>query len=123
MRFIITHRLWELHPEFKGSPETWTSFAARLLTDRQLMVRVNSKYGALAEQIQIEYHRDLTIAQSVVVFRALAVWALPLLTLYGVVWLLYRRQRPRPQAPAPVASLNDPRYLPTQPSDDRPAKS
>jgi hypothetical protein len=116
--FIRLHRLWELHPEFKGTPETWTRFASRLLTDRQIMFRVNAKYGALAEQIELDYRRDLTIAQSEVVFGALGIWALPLLAVYGIGYILIRR--PRVDIPVKVdrPSLRDPRYLPTPPVDN-----
>jgi hypothetical protein len=36
-QLIVQHRLWELHPEYHGTPETWTRFASRRLNDRQLM--------------------------------------------------------------------------------------
>src|SRR5204862_8075233 len=82
VRLIVEHRLWELHPEYRGKPEAWTRFASRLLTDRQLMLRIATKYGALAREIELDYRRDLTIAQSVVVLTVLAAWALPLALLY-----------------------------------------
>ena len=44
-QLIILHQLWELHPEYAGTPQAWTHFASRLLSDRQLMRRVQRKYG------------------------------------------------------------------------------
>lgn len=113
-RLIVSHQLWELHPEYHGTPENWTRFASRLLTDRQLLRRVRAKYGEQATQIELDYRSDLTIAQAEVVTVALAAWALPLSALLGV-WWLYTRRRPKPAAPPPrprPASYDDPRYLP-----------
>ena len=78
------------------------------------MFRISAKYGALAQQIELDYRRDLTIAESEVIVIALAVWLTPLVLLYALGYLLSRR------APAPVpvrqraASVDDPRYLPAQ---------
>lgn len=116
-RFIRLHRLWELHPEYKGTPETWTRFASRLLSDRQIMFRVQAKYGSGAEEIELDYRRDLAIAQAEILLKAIAVWMLPLVLLYLGGWILYRRRR-TPAAPKPApASVNDPRYMPAQPAE------
>jgi hypothetical protein len=120
-RLITLHRLWELHPEYNGRPETWTRFAARLLTDNQLLRRVNMKYGALAEEIERDYRRDLAIANAEVVFAAVAVWALPLLALYAGLRVMLRG-RPSRTATRAAASVTDPRYLPRgadQPGETR----
>ena len=74
VRLITEHRLWELHPEYRGTPEVWTRFAARLLTDHQLMTRINAT-RPFSEEIERDYRRDVTIAQSEVVLTAAAVGA------------------------------------------------
>jgi hypothetical protein len=111
-QLIIRHQLWELHPEYAGTPQSWTRFASMLLSDRQLMRRVHKKYGALARQIELDYQRDLFIAQAEVVLVAGALWALPLAVLYGIGVRVGRRREPvRPPEPErPVAS--DSRYRP-----------
>ena len=115
-RLITEHRLWEVHPEFRGKPEAWTRFASRLLNDRQLMTRVVAKYGPMADQIELDYRRDLTIAQAEVVLTAIAVWALPLALLYAIAWAARRRHRNAPQAKIQLASADDPRYMPERKS-------
>ena len=118
IRFIQLHRLWELHPEYTGTPDTWTRFAAKLLTNRQLMFRVKAKYGSLAEQIELDYRRDLTIAEVEVVLRGVVLWALPLLVIYGAGFAFLRRAPVRPEPKPEIASLSDPRYRP-RPAADR----
>ncbi len=111
-QLIVRHQLWELHPEYAGTPQTWTRFASILLSDRQLMRRIKRKYGALAEQIELDYHRDLFIAQAEVVLVAGALWALPLVVLYGLGELVARRRQPaRPPEPERSAT-SDSRYRP-----------
>ena len=114
-RLIVSHQLWEMHPEYPGTPENWTRFASRLLTDRQLLRRVRAKYGDQAAQIELDYRSDLTIAQAEIVTVALAAWAFPLAILVGVGWLYAKRRPPRRAPPSPKprpASYDDPRYLP-----------
>ena len=110
-RLIHEHRLWELQPGFRGRPESWARMASRLLNDRQLLSRVSAKYGGQAEQIELEYRRDLTIARAEVVLGAAALWAAPLLAIYAVVWARRRRKPPAPPKVEPP-SVSDPRYLP-----------
>ena len=114
-RLIVSHQLWEMHPEYHGTPENWTRFASQLLTDRQLLRRIRAKYGDQAAQIELDYRSDLTIAQAEVVTVALAAWAFPLALIVGA-WWLYSRQRPPPKAPRVAkprtASYDDPRYRP-----------
>jgi len=110
-RLALEHRLWELQPGFRGKPETWARFASRLLNDRQLLSRVAAKYGAAAEQIELEYRRDLAIARAEVVVVALAIWAVPLGLVYAIAWA-YGRRKPAPVPKTQPASATDPRYLP-----------
>ena len=110
---IVQHRLWEADPGYRGKPEIWTRAASRLLTDRQLMVRMRAKYGERAEQLELEYRSDLTIAQAEVVIAAAAIWGLPVAALYGVGMLVARRRRPPPPPPAPERPRYDEsRYRP-----------
>ncbi|MBI4195329.1 MAG: hypothetical protein HY526_09650 [Betaproteobacteria bacterium] len=106
-QLIVQHRLWELHPEVRGNPGNWARLAARLLTDRQLMRRIQSKYGEAAHAIELEYRNDLTIAQAEVIAAALAIWALPVAILYLVAVLARRRKRPPPPPPAPARPAYD----------------
>lgn len=110
-RLIEQHRLWEVD-NIRGKPQGWIRFASRNLTDRQLLRRVATKYGAQSEEIERDYRRDLAIARGEIVVIAFTLWAAPLGALYGLVALVRRR---RPSAPAPKAepaSASDPRYLP-----------
>ena len=114
-RLILEHRLWELQPGFKGKPQVWARFASRLLNDRQLLSRVAAKYGPQAEEIEIEYRRDLAIARAEVVVIATAAWAAPLAVAYAVVWWgLRRRKKPVAAPKAQPASASDPRYRPPE---------
>ena len=109
-RLIVTHQLWTLHPEYRGTPQTWTRFASQLLTDRQLLRRVQLKYGELGEQIALDYRRDLTIAQAVVLVGVLGTWLAPLAA--GGLLLRLKRGKARlePLARPQPASIHDARY-------------
>ena len=114
-RLIVEYRLWELHPEYKGSPQQWTRFASRLLTDGQLLRRVREKNGvALATEIELDYRRDLSVAQGEVVIVALAAWGIPVGALYGIVLLATRRRRrvPQPEKAPEKPAYSDSRYRP-----------
>jgi len=112
-RLILEHRLWELHPEYRGKPQVWTNMAARLLTDRQLLTRVRAKYGDRAENIELDYRRDLSIAQGEVVLVAAALWGAPVAALYGIGWVVAKRRRRVPPAPAPSRpAYDESRYRP-----------
>jgi hypothetical protein len=91
----------------------WTSFASRLLTDRQLLQRVRTRLPERAEQIELDYRRDLTIAQGEIIVVALALWGLPVVALYGAGLLLMKRRR-KPPAPTPPArpAYDESRYRP-----------
>lgn len=110
-RLIEQHRLWELDPNFRGKPAAWTRMASRLLSDRQVLMRVAAKYGGQSDAIELEYRRDLTMARAEVVVVALGWWAAPLAGLYGIALLVRRRQRAPPPKIVP-ASVADPRYRP-----------
>jgi hypothetical protein len=113
VQLIVAHRLWELHPEYNGRPETWTNFASRLLTDRQLLLRVRAKYREDAEPIELDYRRDLSIAQGEVIVVALAIWGLPIGLAYGLGRALAARRRKPPPAPLPPrAAYDESRYRP-----------
>jgi hypothetical protein len=111
-QLIVQHRLWELHPEYRGTPEAWTRFASRLLTDGQLMVRMRAKYGERAEQIELEYRSDLTIAQAEVVVGAAAIWGAPVAVLYGIGMVAARRRRPPPPLAPERPRYDESRYRP-----------
>jgi len=112
-QLIIRHQLWELHPEYAGTPEAWTRFASMLLSDRHLMRRVQKKYGALAEQIETDYQRDHFIAQAEVVLVAGACWALPLALVYGIGAMVgQRRRKPARREAFEPPSVSDSRYRP-----------
>jgi len=111
-QLIVRHQLWELHPEYAGTPQTWTRFASILLSDRQLMRRVQRKYGALAREIELDYQRDLFIAQAEVVLVAAAIWGSPLAVIYGIGEMVGRRRKSvRPQE-AEHSTVSDSRYRP-----------
>ncbi len=115
-RLIVQYRLWELHPEYKGTPQAWTRFASRLLTDGQLLRRVRAKYGALGTEIELDYRRDLSVAQGVVVLVAVAAWGIPVGALYGIGILVTRRRRPAleklSEKPPEKPGYSDARYRP-----------
>jgi hypothetical protein len=111
-RLIVEYRLWELHPEYKGTPQAWTRFASRLLTDGQLLRRVHAKYGALATEIELDYRRDLSVAQGEVVLVVVAAWGIPVGALYGLGILLTRRRRRVLEKPPEKPGYSDARYRP-----------
>lgn len=113
-RLIIEYRLWELHPEYHGTPQAWTRFASRLLTDSQLLRRVRLVQRDLATDIELDYRRDLTLAQGEVVVVAIAAWAVPVAMLYGIGCLVARRRRVTPgPEPAPAKpAYSEAKYRP-----------
>ena len=112
-KLIVQHRLWELHPEYHGTPQMWTRVASRVLTDRQLMRRVREKYGDIAMQVELEYRRDLTIAQAETAVAAIAIWAALLGALLALGYAFARqRQRASPQPAPRPARYDDARYRP-----------
>lgn len=93
VQLIQRYSLWETDPRYAGTPESWTRFAAMLLSTRQLMRRVREKHGALADQIEQDFQLDAVIAQSKVVAAHLAAWGAPLALFYAVGWFMERRKR------------------------------
>ena len=61
----------------------------------------------LAPEIELDYRRDLSVAQGEVVLTAVAAWALPVGVLYGIGFLVARRRR---SAPEPEKKPNKPAY-------------
>ena len=94
VQLIEHYSLWETAPDYAGSPQAWTRFAAWLLDTDQLMERVRAKHGALAEQIEIDFRRDLLLVCGGIIVAYLLLWLTPLALLYGA-GRLYRRRRPR----------------------------
>ena len=112
-RLIVEHQLWELQPRYSGKPQDWTRSASRLLTDRQLLRRVRARYGDRADSIELDYRRDLSIAQAEVVLLAAAIWGIPVALLYGMGWVVAkRRRRPPPAAPPSRPAYDEARYRP-----------
>lgn len=112
-QLIVRHQLWELDPHYAGTPQLWTRVAAQLLSDGQLLRRVHRKYGDQGREIELDYRRDLFIAQAEVVLTAAAAWALPLAAVYGIgAFLIGRRQKPGAQPDPPPATVDDSRYRP-----------
>jgi len=111
-QLIVRHQLWELDPDYAGTPQTWTRFAAMLLSDGQILRRVHRKYGELGREIELDYRRDLFIAQAQVILTASAIWALPVVALYGIGAFVGRRRRPVTQPEMPSVTASDSRYRP-----------
>jgi hypothetical protein len=111
-RLIVEYRLWELHPEYKGSPQMWTRVASRLLTDNQLLRRVRLVERDAAADIELDYRRDLTIAQGEVVLAAVAAWAAPMALLYGFGYLVARRRRVVPEPAPEKPAYSEEKYRP-----------
>jgi len=88
-RYTLWKRAWCV----LAAAYAWPVISIGLLTDRQLMTRVRAKYGDAAEPIELDYRRDLFIAQAEVVLAASAIRALPLAALYGLGFAVARRRR------------------------------
>jgi hypothetical protein len=58
------------------------------------MERVRVIHGAIAEQIEMDFRRDLLLVCGRTIAAYLLWWLAPLALLYGA-GLLYRRRRPR----------------------------
>jgi hypothetical protein len=93
VQLIEHYRLWETAPDYAGSPQAWTRFAAWLLDTDQLMERVRATHGALAEQIELDFRRDLVLVCGRTIVAYLMLWLAPLGLLYGVAWLYRWRTR------------------------------
>ena len=82
MRFIIEQQLWKSDPNYRGTPENWTRFAAWLLDSEQLLERTRELRPAMADAIEADYRRDFAFAIGSVIGIYLAMWGLPLSVLY-----------------------------------------
>ena len=102
-QLIRRYSLWETDPAYRGTPQAWTRFAAWLLDTDQLMERVRSKHGPLAEQIELDYRRDMALAHGKVVLTYLAWWSAPLALLYGLGWFHQQRSARRRAIVQPTA--------------------
>jgi len=91
-QLIESCSLWETDPAYRGTPQAWTRFASFLLDTDQLFDRVRMKYGALAEQIELDFRRDAAVAYGKVVVSYLLAWGLPISLLYAAGWLSQRRR-------------------------------
>ena len=109
-QLVVSHELWRAHPKLTASPIHWARMASRLLTDNQLMNRVRVVYPNQAEQIELDYRRDLTMVQAITGGKPLLLWALPLALIYAAGWWLLRPKKPVPPPKVVPASYNDPRY-------------
>ena len=95
VQLIDRYRLWETDPLYRGTPQSWTRFAARLLNTDQLIEHVRVKQGALADQIEEDFRRDIALARGDVIAIYLSAWGMPLALVYGAGWLIERRRRLR----------------------------
>jgi hypothetical protein len=93
VQLIERYRLWETAPEYRGTPQSWTRFAAWLLDTDQLLERVRIQQGALAEQIEQDYRRDLVLVYGRIAGGYLLLWMVPLALLYGMGFLYQRRRQ------------------------------
>jgi hypothetical protein len=109
-RLIVQYELWRAHPKLTAKPQAWARLASRLLTDNQLMNRVRIVHPNNAEQIELDYRRDLSIVQGLAIARYLLPWVLTLALIYGAGWWLLRPRTPAPPPKIVPASYDDPRY-------------
>jgi hypothetical protein len=93
MQLIVQYSLWETAPDYAGTPRDWTRFAARLLDIDQLMERVRVKHGPLAEQIELDFRRDLALVCGRIIAGYLLLWLAPLAFLYGAGRIYQHRKR------------------------------
>ena len=84
--------------------------ASRLLTDNQIMNRLRIVNPGQAQQIELDYRRDLTMAQAITAAKYLLPWALVMALLYGAGLYALRPRKRTPPPKAVPASYNDPRY-------------
>lgn len=109
-RFIVEYELWRAHPKLNASPQHWARSAARLLTDNQIMNRLRIVHPDQARQIELDYRRDLTLAQVIAGSRYLLPWSLLMALLYGAGLFVLRPKKRVPPPKSVPASYNDPRY-------------
>jgi hypothetical protein len=93
VQLIRQYSLWETEPNYRGTPQAWTRFAAMLLNTDQLMRRVREKQGDVADKIEEDFQRDVFFAYGKVIVLYLLSWSAPLAPLYGAGWLYQRKKR------------------------------
>ena len=93
VQLIQSYSLWETAPNYRGTPQSWTRFAAILLNTDQLMRRIREQQGGLTDQIEEDFRRDSALAHGKVIAVYLLGWGIPLALLYGAGWLYQRRKR------------------------------
>ncbi len=93
VQLIERYRLWETAPEYRGTPQSWTRFAAWLLDTDQLLERVRVQQGALAEQIEQDFRRDLVLVYGRIAGGYLLLWMAPLALLYGIGYFYLRHRQ------------------------------
>lgn len=96
VELIQRYSLWETDPNYRGTPQAWTRFAAMLLNTSQLMRRVREKQGGLTDQIEEDFRRDAALAHGKVIAVYLLGWGVPLALLYGAGWFYQRHRRHQP---------------------------
>ena len=93
VQLIRQYSLWENDPTYRGTPQSWTRFAAMLLNTDQLMRRVREKHGEVADKIEEDFQRNAFFAYGTVIVFYLLSWGAPLGLLYGAGWLYQRKKR------------------------------
>src|SRR5258706_272535 len=83
MQLIEHYSLWKTDSLYRGTPQSWTRFAARLLDTDQLIERVRAQQGEVADEIERDFRRDEAFALGKVIGTYLAAWATALGLVYG----------------------------------------
>ena len=92
MQLIEHYSLWETDPLYRGTRQSWTRFAARLLNTDQLIERVRTQQGEVADEIERDFRRDGVFALGKVIAMYLAAWATALALVYGASALIAIRR-------------------------------
>jgi hypothetical protein len=103
VQLIQRYSLWEVDRQYRGTPQSWTRFAAWLLNTEQLMQRVQEKYGKLTPEIEQDFERDTAFAVGRVVAIHAVAWGAPVGLLYAIGWLYARRRARERQPPISAA--------------------
>ena len=93
VQLIEHYSLWETAPDYAGTAQAWTRFAAWLLDTDQLIERVRAKQGALADAIEVDFRRDLALQCGQIAGTYLLIWGAPHAVLFGAGFWYRRRRR------------------------------
>jgi hypothetical protein len=93
VQLIRQYSLWETDPNYRGTPQAWTRFAAMLLNTDPLMRRVHEKQGEVADKIEEDFQRNAFFGYGKVIVLYCLGWGAPLALLYGAGWLYQRKKR------------------------------